>query len=78
MPHRKKIKSAKDYAKDAATAYANLHTWGAVVALLEGGTLIGSNTHAAQRRVIKIAKAEIHKHLVEHDMAIAHVAALTD
>lgn len=78
MKSRRPPKTAIAYAKDAATANANLNTWGAVVALLEGGTLSGGNTHAAQRRVIKIAQAEMQKHLVEYDRAIAHVAALTD
>jgi hypothetical protein len=67
------MKTRKEHAKDAATAHANLNTWAAVVALLEGGTLSGSKTYAAQQRVIKIAQAEMAKHLSEYDAAIAAV-----
>lgn len=62
-----------DLAKEAANAHANLNTWGCVVALLEGGTLSGANTYKAQQRVIKIAHAEMKKHLREHDAAIARL-----
>lgn len=70
-----KVKWAKDYAEDAARAHSNLNAWGAVVALLEGGTLIGRDTHRAQQRVIKIAQAEMQKHLAKYDRALALVAA---
>jgi hypothetical protein len=72
-----KDKTAKQYAAEAARAMANLNTWGAVVALLEGGTLSGGETYAAQQRVIKIAQAEMQKHLVQYDRALACVAAMT-
>lgn len=62
--------TANDFAVAAATARANLNTWGAVIALLEGGTLSGANTHAAQQRVIKVAKNEMRKHLDEYDAAL--------
>lgn len=73
-----KGKTAKQHAADAAKANANLNTWGAVVALLEGGTLSGGETHSAQQRVIKIAKAEMQKHLLQYERAMAGVAAMTD
>jgi hypothetical protein len=70
------MKNAINAAKAAATAQANLNAWGAVVALLEGGTLSGENTHSAQQRVIKIAQAEMQKHLREYDTSIAAVTAM--
>lgn len=69
------MKTANQHAKDAATAQANLNAWAGVVALLEGGTLSGVNTHRAQQKVIKIANAEMQKHLAEYDAAIAAVTA---
>jgi hypothetical protein len=70
-------KTAKQYAAEAAKAYANLNTWGTVVALLESGALNGGQTHAAQQRVIKIAQVEMQKHLVQYDRAVASVVAMT-
>lgn len=68
------MKTRVDHAKTAAAEHANLNAWVAVVSLLEGGTLSGAHTHSAQQRVIKIAQAEIHKHLRAHEAALAAVA----
>jgi len=68
------MKTKTDHAKEAANAHANLNTWACVAALLEGGTLSGANTYRAQQRVIKIAHAEMQKHLKEYDAAMAKVS----
>ena len=64
-------------AKDAATANANLNTWGAVVALLESGLLSGPSAHhyKATSQVIKIAKAQMQAELARYDLALACVRA---
>jgi len=64
-------------AKDAATANANLNTWGAVVALLEGGLLSGPSKHynPAKSKIIDIAKAQMQQELKRYDAALARVKA---
>ena len=68
-----KAKTAKDYAEEVGFAHANLNAWAAVVGVLENGTLSGRTTHAAKQRVIKIAHAEMQKHLREYDAALSKV-----
>lgn len=65
--------TAVEHAQIAAVARSNLHAWGAVVALLEGGILSGNSTYKSAQRVIKIAKAEMQKHLREYDAALLKV-----
>lgn len=59
------------HAEEAARAHTNLNTWGAVVALLESGLLYPGHSHQAVDRVIKIAKAEMQRHLKQYDAARA-------
>jgi hypothetical protein len=62
-------------AKEAATANANLNTWGAVIALLESGLLSGpsKNYYKASSQIIKIAKAQMQADLARYDAAMACV-----
>jgi len=53
-------------AKAAADAHTNLNTWGAVIALLEGGLLYGPTRHPVDR-VIAIAKREQQRYLSTFD-----------
>ena len=66
---------AKDAAIDAAIANANLNTWGAVVALLEGGLLSGPSNHhdTATSRVIKIANDQMQKEFSRYELALKRV-----
>lgn len=68
---------ATEQAKAAARALANLNTWGAVQAMLEGGTLSGANTRAAQLRVVAIAKREMQKHFLEYEAALHKITTNT-
>lgn len=60
----------------AAEAHTNLTTWGAVIALLEGGLLYGRTTPVAGR-VIDIAKREQSKYLKALDAAVAKATGAT-
>lgn len=62
--------SEREHVIAAAEAHTNLNTWGAVIALLEGGLLYGRTT-AACDRVIRIAKREQDKYLKAHDAALS-------
>lgn len=64
-------------AKEAATANANLNTWGAVIALLESGLLSGPSAHyyKASSQIIKLAKAQMQAELTRYDAALARVKA---
>lgn len=56
---------------DAANAHTNLNTWGAVIAILEGGMLYGNpGQHKTAARVIAIAKDEQAKFLRIYDAAL--------
>lgn len=63
------MSTQKRYVVAAAEAHTNLTTWGAVIALLEGGLLYGATSPAASR-VIDIAKREQKKYLAAYDAAI--------
>lgn len=63
-------RTARDYVVAAAVAHSNLTTWGAVVALLEGGLLYGA-TPPAKGQVIAIAKREQKKLLRAYDIALS-------
>ena len=66
-------------AKNAATAAANLNTWGAVVALMESGLLSGPSKHYhyAASKVIGIAKVQMQRELTRYDDALARVKERT-
>ena len=66
-------------AKNAATAAANLNTWGAVVALMESGLLSGPSKHYdhAASKVIGIAKVQMQRELARYDAALARVKERT-
>lgn len=53
----------------AMNAHTNLSMWGAVVALCESGSFYPGHSHRAIERVIKIAQAEMQKHLTQMDKA---------
>lgn len=59
----------REHVVAASEALANLTTWGAVIALLEGGLLYGRTT-PAKSRVIAVAKREQQKHLTAYDAAM--------
>ena len=62
----------KDHAREAALWHTNLNTWGAVVALLEGGLLYdGESSHKDTMKVIEIAKRRQLACLNKHDAALA-------
>lgn len=65
----KRKKQPHEHAADAAIAMSDLNIFGAVVALLEGGT-VHSASYAAQERIIRICKREGAKRLREYDAAI--------
>lgn len=71
------MNAKEDAAKEAATARANLNTWGAVIALLESGLLTGPSAayYKAEQSVIKIAKAQIQAELKRYDAALARARA---
>ena len=54
----------------AMDAHTNLTIYGAIVAILEGGTLSG-NVGGAPARIIKICKAEQQRQLTLMDKAVA-------
>jgi hypothetical protein len=64
-------------AKAAATANANINTWGAVIALLESGLLSGPSKdyYRASSKVIQVAKAQMQADLKRYDAALARVRA---
>lgn len=57
----------------ACAAHSNLNTWGAVIALLEGGLLYDGSNHRAVTAVINTAKREQQHHLKQLDRALAEV-----
>lgn len=60
----------------ALRAHANLTTFQAVVALLEGGCVYGGvGSDKAAQRIIKLARAEQQRLLKIHDTAIAELEA---
>ena len=71
------MSTKEDAAKAAATANANLNTWGAVVALLESGLLSGPSAdyYKASSSVIATAKAQMQAELKRYDSALARVRA---
>ena len=69
--------TARQDAKAAARALANLNAWGSVVELMEGGLLAGAHVSTPIGRVVKIAKAEIQKELKRYDKALASVEQKT-
>jgi hypothetical protein len=67
-----------DYAKQAACHHAALNAYGAVVALLEGGTIpAGTGSYDAQQKIIRLCKAEMQRQLTKYDAALALLAALS-
>lgn len=64
--------SKKEHASAAARAHTNLNTFGAVVAILEGGCVYGPNATADM--IIKLCKAEQHKQLRIYDRHVAAIA----
>ncbi len=69
------MKTKEEAAKEAATARANLNTWGAVIALMESGLLSGpsANYYRAEQQVIRIAKAQMQRELTRYDKAMDRV-----
>lgn len=56
----------------AAHAHTNLNTFGAVIAVLEGGTLYGNDaSYGVTQRIIKICKKEMGKWVSQYDAAVA-------
>ena len=68
------MQTAEQHAKAAADAHTNLNTWGAIIALLEGGLLYGpAKSNDARAKVIALAKREQAKYLDAYDAAIARI-----
>ena len=63
----------EDFAIDAAHHHSDLNIFGAIVALLEGGTLYSQSGHDAAHRVIRICKEECGKQLRLYDTALRRV-----
>lgn len=65
-----------EHAREAAQAHSNLNTFGAVVAILEGGLVYGHGDGSAKttaNKIINICQAEMQKQLRMYDR---HVAAI--
>lgn len=64
------MKTRAMYLLDAVEAHTNLNTFGAIVALLEGGTLYGPmRERDAAQRIIRICKTEMLLQLRKFDLA---------
>ena len=53
----------------AAEAYSDLNVFAAVAALMES-SLVSSNCHAAEARIVRICQAEQQKCLARYDRAV--------
>jgi hypothetical protein len=72
---------AKKSAKLAANAHTNLNTFGAVIAILEGGCIYGATSDSAgvtANKLIKLCQAETHRQLVLYDRHLAAVDRATE
>lgn len=65
----------RNHTKDAACHHSTLNTFGAVVAILEGGLLYDSNADVTAERIIKLCRAEMQRQLRLYDAAISKAAA---
>lgn len=66
------MKKTRQLINDASTAHVNLSTFGAVIAILEGGCIYGGgNSSRVAARMVKTAKAAMQHELRKHDEAVA-------
>jgi hypothetical protein len=72
---RRKKKTQKELIKLAARAYADLHIFAAVIAMMES-YLVSSETFTAEARIVVICKAEEQKCLRRYDRALAALAKI--
>lgn len=72
----KQPKTLKEALKQMTDAHTNLNTYGAVVALLEGGTVYGGRNSGSDR-IIRIAQAEMQKEFRLYDAARKYVEIRT-
>ena len=62
-----------DHAKEAAYAHSDLNVFGAVVALMEGGTLYTSGGHQAASKIIRLCQTEMQRQLRAYDKALERI-----
>ena len=67
---KRKPKSRKEIADEAAEAYSDLNVFYCVIGLLENGT-VRHRSYRAAERIITICKNEGQKRLEDYDRAIA-------
>lgn len=65
-----KPKTRTDYVKEAAWAMSDLHMFAAVMAIMES-SLVTSNCHPAEARIVTICKQETSRALARYDRALA-------
>jgi hypothetical protein len=59
------------YLTTAADSKSNLNVFYALIAILEGGCILGESANKAAAQIIKICKAEAHRQLGVYDVAVA-------
>lgn len=70
------MKTTRQLINDASTSHVNLSTFGAVIAILEGGCIYGGgNSERVAARMIKTAKAAMQHELHKHDKAVAAICS---
>lgn len=65
--------ASQKQAQKAADHHSTLNAFGAVIAILEGGTLYDPGSDRAALRIIEIAKAEMQSQLRKFDKALSKI-----
>lgn len=64
------MSAAKGYAMTAAQAHTDLNTFGAVVAILEGGVIYTASGARVASQIIRLCKSQAIKQLKSYDAAL--------